>query len=225
MDTERLLSLSVGNKKRLNQFIELIKDASELAGFNRLTRVVKVPISAINHNGLSQIEAEQICSLVNRIMGFELIQFPIKNIRSDWNVYDITALVGIEELQRENRFSAAAELELLGISEGDDRLYLVLQFSTIDGLDSLFKIQKQISTQFPKILSSKDKKLLLLEKIKMEWELMPKASGKEIKIHQLKWNTWLRESGIDDYYQLENVLESFKEEGLIERFEFIDEYQ
>ncbi len=81
-------------------------------------------------------------------------------------------------------------------------------------------------------LSAADKKrLFILEKLKEEWDLVPKRStgptmiqeavvvyehrAGEAKIPQRTFNRWITEGGLDGYYQLESILATFKQEGLI----------
>ncbi len=69
-------------------------------------------------------------------------------------------------------------------------------------------------------LSAADqKKLFILEKLKEEWALTPSAG--ETKISTKKYHSWMRECGITDWYELENVLKLLKQEGLIAQFRII----
>lgn len=74
----------------------------------------------------------------------------------------------------------------------------------------------------PKVtnLSTADqKKLLILEKLKEEWDLTPNAG--ETKVSYQKFHTWMKECGITDWYELENILKLLKQEGLITKFQII----
>lgn len=69
-------------------------------------------------------------------------------------------------------------------------------------------------------LSTADqKKLLILERLKEEWDLTPNAG--ETKVSYQKFHTWMKECGITDWYELENVLKLLKQEGLITKFQNI----
>lgn len=71
----------------------------------------------------------------------------------------------------------------------------------------------------PKVtnLSAADqKKLFILEKLKAEWDLTPDAGA--TKISNQKYHSWMRECGITDWYELENILNILKQEGLIVSF-------
>ncbi|MFA5888767.1 MAG: hypothetical protein WCW47_00720 [Candidatus Paceibacterota bacterium] len=72
-------------------------------------------------------------------------------------------------------------------------------------------------------LSSADKKrLLILEKLKEEWDIYP--NKQRYTISQKKYHIWMREIDIDDFNQFKNFLYSIKDKGLIEKFEFIPDY-
>ena len=87
-------------------------------------------------------------------------------------------------------------------------------------------------------LSTADhKKLFILEKLKEEWDLTPKTDSEpvtfqagmkarlrlagETKVSSQKFNSWMRESGITDWYELENILNILQQEGLISKFRII----
>lgn len=63
------------------------------------------------------------------------------------------------------------------------------------------------------------KKLFILEKLKEEWALTPRAS--ETKISDKKYHSWMREGGIKDWYEVENILRLLMQEGLIIKFKII----
>ncbi|HWW41887.1 hypothetical protein [Pedobacter sp.] len=83
------------------------------------------------------------------------------------------------------------------------------------------------------------KKLSILEKLKEEWDLTPKSDDEgvifqtgmrahlrfagETKISHQKYLSWTSEAGISDWYEFENILNILKEEGLILKFESVDE--
>ncbi len=78
------------------------------------------------------------------------------------------------------------------------------------------------ATHSADISSADNKKLIVLEFLKEEWDLSPKNSGDVlIKISGERAAMLMRMTGLD-YYQLDRVLESFKEDGLIMRHEFIN---
>ena len=87
-------------------------------------------------------------------------------------------------------------------------------------------------------LSTADKKkLFILEKLKEEWDLTPKNNSDKVmvqtgigthlvqagetKISSQKFNSWMKESGITDWFELENILNILKQEGLISKFKII----
>lgn len=96
----------------------------------------------------------------------------------------------------------------------------------------------QIKDNITGELSKADKtKIYILEKLKEEWDLAPKVSnesihrfhvyynsGYEVKISPKNTNLWCRECDID-HLKLENILINFKNEGLINHFEFVSEYR
>ncbi|MDB5260275.1 MAG: hypothetical protein JWN37_506 [Candidatus Nomurabacteria bacterium] len=236
MDTERLQTISIGNKKRLNSFIEIIKETSELTGFNRLTRIVKIPISTLNQNNLSQVEAEQLCTLINGITRETIIDLPVRKADKHIGGADdfipdssIKRLASLQKIKFDKIIMAEQQLSLLGITDYDRDTFLILQFISADGLQQVFSMQKYIDSQNESDTQLDDatkKKLGILKKLKVEWELMPKGfKNKQIKISDDKWQDWIRESGVDEYYQLENILFSLQEEGLIIEYDFIDNYR
>ncbi len=69
-------------------------------------------------------------------------------------------------------------------------------------------------------LSAADqKKLFILEKLKEEWALTPSTG--ETKISTQKYHSWMRECGITDWYELENILNLLQQAGLISKFRII----
>lgn len=83
------------------------------------------------------------------------------------------------------------------------------------------------------------KKLFILEKLKEEWDLTPKTDDEpvmfqagmkahlrlagETTISHSKISSWMQESGINDWYELKNILEILKHEGLISNFQSLNE--
>lgn len=90
-------------------------------------------------------------------------------------------------------------------------------------------------------MTNGNKKILsFLEKIRGEWDLIPKESNHyqiqagysawpkhvlKMRIGPSRIHKWQRESGIEDFHQLENMLKILKEEGLIYGFEFHDDME
>lgn len=90
-------------------------------------------------------------------------------------------------------------------------------------------------------MTTGNKKILsFLEKIREEWDLIPKKNRhpqiqagysawpkdvSQMRIGPSRLHKWQRESGIEDFYQLKNLLQVMKEEGLIHDFEFHDEME
>ena len=89
-------------------------------------------------------------------------------------------------------------------------------------------------------LSAADqKKLLLLEKLKEEWDLTPKQNSDPVMvstgigthlvkaglatISNQKFRSWMGECGISDWYELESILNILKQEGLISSFQNLNE--
>lgn len=90
-------------------------------------------------------------------------------------------------------------------------------------------------------MTPSEKKLLsLLEKIREEWDIIPKKS----KAHSMQSNDyswpekrfgtkisakrlaqWKRECDIEDHYQLDNMLRILQEEGLIYKYQFKSDTQ
>jgi hypothetical protein len=88
-------------------------------------------------------------------------------------------------------------------------------------------------------LSSADKKkLFILEKLKEEFDLAPKQSvsintggaysyrrpAGEVNIYQNKFSLWLHECEID-FNQLQSILSTFQQEGLVVNFSVHNEYE
>lgn len=68
---------------------------------------------------------------------------------------------------------------------------------------------------------AEQKKLFILEKLKAEWDLTPNAG--ETKISNQKFHSWMKECGITDWYELENILKLLQQAGLISKFQITDE--
>ena len=93
----------------------------------------------------------------------------------------------------------------------------------------------------PSLSVAEKKKLYILEKLKEEWDLTPQKnenptmiqaglyfyerSAGETRVSQQKFSAWERECGISDWYELENILTIFKQEGLIINFSIHNEYE
>lgn len=88
--------------------------------------------------------------------------------------------------------------------------------------------------------NAETKLLLFLEKIREEWDLIPKKSkarymtSNDYSFPEKRFGTtispkrlsqWKRECGIEDYYQLENILRILQEEGLIYKYQFKSDTQ
>ncbi len=101
--------------------------------------------------------------------------------------------------------------------------------SLTDAVQKLSQSAKQSTEPKETNLSAADKKkLFILEKLKEEWDLTPKNNSEKVtiqtgetKISSQKFNSWMRESGITDWYELENILNILKQEGLISKFKII----
>lgn len=89
-------------------------------------------------------------------------------------------------------------------------------------------------------LSAADqKKLLLLEKLKEEWDLTPKQNSDPVMVRtgigthlvkaglatvsNQKFHSWMNQCGISDWYEFESILNILKQEGLISKFENLNE--
>ena len=78
----------------------------------------------------------------------------------------------------------------------------------------------------------------VLEKLREEYEIIKRqgfpsrkydyysqfSRQHDSKIAETRWRSWLNELGID-YLQFEEVLKILKNEGLLEKFEFISEFR
>lgn len=71
-------------------------------------------------------------------------------------------------------------------------------------------------TKVNNLSTADQKKLFILEKLRVEWDLTPNAGT--TKISNQKYHTWMRECGITDWYELENILRILQQEGLISTF-------
>lgn len=107
-----------------------------------------------------------------------------------------------------------------------------------DKIQSLSSIQK-ITEQKIELSIADKKKLFILEKLKEEWDLTPKTDDEpvmfqtgmkahlrlagETTISHQKFSSWMRECGISDWYELKNIFEILKQEGLISKFQNLNE--
>jgi hypothetical protein len=99
---------------------------------------------------------------------------------------------------------------------------------------------KQPSEKKVTNLSAADqKKLLLLEKLKEEWDLTPKQNSDPVMVRtgigthlvkaglatisNQKFHSWMNQCGISDWYEFESILNILKQEGLISKFENLNE--
>ncbi len=82
----------------------------------------------------------------------------------------------------------------------------------------------------------------ILEKLKEEWDLIPKEpkhyyqwiehydyivpNKKVIKanISHKKFSDWIANAGLSDFYELQNILATLQQEGLISNINFTDEF-
>lgn len=98
-------------------------------------------------------------------------------------------------------------------------------------------LEKSNMTTDSNLSEANKKKLFILEKLKDEWDLAPKYTATsahgarvyrrpagEVNIPWSRFNTWMRECKID-YYQLENILATFQQEGLLKHFSNHNEYE
>lgn len=67
-----------------------------------------------------------------------------------------------------------------------------------------------------------EKRLFLLERLKEEWDVYPNKS--RYTISQRKYHEWMREAGIDDFYQLQNYFAGLRDMGLVVKFDFLPDY-
>jgi hypothetical protein len=83
-------------------------------------------------------------------------------------------------------------------------------------------------------------RLKILEELKTRWDLVPKQSTNPMMIQagvimyenragedtipHPRWSQWMH--GLDiDFYQLQSILSTFKNEGLISDFDFVSEFR
>lgn len=78
---------------------------------------------------------------------------------------------------------------------------------------------KPVEPKKTNLSAADQKKLFILEKLKEEWALTPSAG--ETKISTQKYHSWMKECGITDWYELENVLKLLQQAGLISKFRII----
>jgi len=85
-------------------------------------------------------------------------------------------------------------------------------------------------------MNVKEKKRIILSKIKEQWDLSPKYSyneplhfgygriiqAREVRVAGSRFDEWCQEANLQ-YFEFKNILEIFKQEGLIENYEFMDE--
>lgn len=78
---------------------------------------------------------------------------------------------------------------------------------------------KPVEPKKTNLSAAEQKKLFILEKLKEEWALTPSTG--ETKISTQKYHSWMRECGITDWYELENILKLLEQAGLISKFRII----
>jgi|ERR1035437_1584340 hypothetical protein len=81
------------------------------------------------------------------------------------------------------------------------------------------------------------KKLYILEKLRLEWDFVPKQNSEpmiiqafptygrrafEISIPEHQYSSWIREYALE-YHQFNSILAFFQQEGLLDSFNFMDE--
>lgn len=77
------------------------------------------------------------------------------------------------------------------------------------------------------------KKLFILERLREEWDITPKSNNnpnysyysRETKLAHNKYWSWMKQCGINDWYEMENILKILQQDGLIFRFEIHSEYE
>ncbi len=74
-----IYGLSQENRSKTKRLIELIQNNIELAGFNRLTGIIKIPEKLLDREGYSLSEAELLIEAINRVAERSFIE--VKNIR------------------------------------------------------------------------------------------------------------------------------------------------
>lgn len=109
-----------------------------------------------------------------------------------------------------------------------------------DEVQKLSQSANQSPEQKENNLSIADrKKLFILEKLKEEWDLTPKNNSDHVTIQtgigtdlvqagettisNQKFLSWISEGGIGDWHELENILNILKQEGLILKFQNLNE--
>jgi|GEM_PF-5966033 len=82
------------------------------------------------------------------------------------------------------------------------------------------KDHSEVHPPSPTLTTADKKRLCVLEKIKEEWDLMPKRNN-EIIVMRASWQKLIQWEGdcVVDYDQLKNILQGFQDEDLIESFE------
>lgn len=117
----------------------------------------------------------------------------------------------------------------------------IYKFAEDDGVKRFPSVytKPEPQSQSSKLSVADQKKLRVLEKLKEEWDLVPKKNSGPMMIQagmvdyrkrayttRVSWQRyvleWLPECEIKDWYQLQNILQHFKDEGLLEDFESIN---
>ncbi len=81
-----IYDLSPENRENIKRFIEIIQNQIELQGFNRLTRVIKVPLSLLEREGYSIQETKIFANklnLVTNLSFLEILNDEVSNERYD----------------------------------------------------------------------------------------------------------------------------------------------
>ncbi len=98
----------------------------------------------------------------------------------------------------------------------------------------LTQLAKEKISENKNTLSVADKKkLFILDRLREEWDLTPKSNSdpnysyysRETKLAHDKYWSWMKQCGINDWYEMENILKILQQDGLIFRFETHSEYE
>lgn len=73
----------------------------------------------------------------------------------------------------------------------------------------------------PRAYHAQKKILCVLEKIKEGWDLLPE--DRDLRKHSSTFYQLVKECGLDNFYQLEDILAILKQDGLITRYEIDNE--
>ncbi len=168
-----------------------------------------------------------------KALDYDPLLAPLKAIQKLSGIHNKITAYKIEPIQP--RFDEICEL----YDKTFDHNYNTEEIKQLtDKIQTLSSVQKTTEQKIELSVADK-KKLFILERLKEEWDLTPKTDDEpvmfqtgmkahlrlagETTISHQKFSSWMRECGISDWYELKNIFEILKQEGLISKFQNLNE--